>query len=98
MAGIDKIIHERVRLLILTYVAGHDHNSVSFNELQRTLELTPGNLSVQLKKLKNAGYINIEKAFRDNKPYTTVGITLTGSDALNDYVNEMERIIKVLKS
>lgn len=97
MAGINKIIHERARLLILTYLAGNEKQEVNFNELQSSLELTSGNLSVQLRKLKEAGYLEIEKTFKDNKPYTTVFITPEGRKALNRYIEEMESIIKNLR-
>lgn len=97
MAPIDKIIHERARLLILTYLASNERQEISFNELQEKLEFTSGNLSVQLKKLKDANYIEIHKTFKENKPYTTIHVTPEGSEALNTYINEMESIINALK-
>jgi DNA-binding MarR family transcriptional regulator len=97
VAPIDKIIHERARLLILTYLASNEKQEISFNELQEKLYFTSGNLSIQLKKLKQANYIDINKIFKDNKPYTTVRITPEGSEALNIYINEMEGIIRTLK-
>lgn len=97
MAPIDKIIHERARLLILTYLASSDKQEISFNELQEKLGFTSGNLSVQLKKLKEAYYIDIHKTFKHNKPYTTIQVTPEGSEALNTYINEMEGIIRTLR-
>ncbi len=97
MATIDKIIHERARLLILTYLASNEKDEISFNEVQEKLEFTSGNLSIQLKKLKEAEYLAISKTFKDNKPYTTVSITPQGSAALNRYIEEMEEIINSLK-
>ncbi len=97
MANLDKIIHERARLRIVTYLASNSRDAVSFNELQEKLEFTSGNLSVQLKKLKEAGYLNIHKTFKDNKPFTTVILTATGSKALLKYIDEMEKIIGALK-
>ncbi|MCP4020764.1 MAG: ArsR family transcriptional regulator [Desulfobacteraceae bacterium] len=97
MAEIDKIIHERVRLLILTYLASNEQSEVSFTELIGSLHLTSGNLSIQLKKLSDVEYVQINKTFKNNKPYTTVFITENGSKALQAYVKEMERIINVLK-
>ena len=97
MASIDKIIHERARLMILTYLASNEKQEISFNELQEKLEFTSGNLSVQLKKLKEADYIDIHKTFKDNKPYTTIHVTPEGSKALHTYINEMEGIIRSLK-
>lgn len=97
MAALNKIIHERARLLILTHLASNEKKEISFSELQENLEFTSGNLSIQLKKLKEAGYLTIQKAFKDNKPYTTVSITPQGIKALNSYIEEMEGIIKTLK-
>lgn len=94
MADLDKIIHERARLKILTCLAAAGNRPVSFNELQQKLDLTSGNLSVQLKKLSGAGYVAINKTFKDNKPLTTVELTVTGSQALKAYVREMERLLK----
>ena len=98
MQSFDKLIHERSRLLILTYLAGCDTGKASFNELQNKLTLTPGNLSVQLKKLDLAKYLKINKTFKSNKPYTTATITAQGREALNSYLDEMESIIKSLRS
>ena len=98
MGPIDKLIHERARLLILTYLASNEKQEISFNELQEKLEFTSGNLSVQLKRLKGADYIEIHKTFKDNKPYTTIQITPKGTIALNAYISETEAIINTLKS
>lgn len=98
MPGLDKIIHERARLLILTYLASNEKKVISFNEILDKLQFSSGNLSVQLRKLQQAGYVAIHKTFKENKPFTTVSITHQGSDALNHYVAEMEEIIKTLKT
>jgi DNA-binding MarR family transcriptional regulator len=97
LPGLDKIIHERARLLILTYLASNEKKETSFNELQANLAFSSGNLSVQLRKLQQAAYIDIQKTFKNNKPYTTVSITPQGTDALSRYIEEMEAIIKTLK-
>jgi len=97
VAVLNKIIHERARLLILTYLTSNQKKEISFNELQEKLEFTSGNLSIQLKKLKEAEYVEINKTFKDNKPYTTVLITPQGAKALNSYIEEMEGIIRMLK-
>ena len=98
MPGLNKIIHERARLLILTYLASHEKKEISFNELQQNLEFSSGNLSVQLRKLQQADYVTIHKTFKENKPYTSLSITQQGANALKQYVAEMEEIIKTLKS
>ena len=97
MPAIDKIIHERSRLLILTHLASNEKREISFNALQEKLGFTSGNLSVQLKKLRQAEYVDIKKTFKDNKPYTTVSITMEGIKALNHYLDEMEGLIKSLR-
>jgi DNA-binding MarR family transcriptional regulator len=97
VVNINKIIHERARLLILTYLASSEKTAVSFNELQKELDFTPGNLSIQLRKLQAADYLDIKKTFRNNKPYTSVRITPLGSAALYHYVEEMETLIHSLK-
>jgi DNA-binding MarR family transcriptional regulator len=97
VAALNKMIHERARLLILTVLASNEKKEISFNELQASLEFTSGNLSIQLKKLAEAGYLTIQKTFKDNKPYTTVSITPQGIKALKSYIAEMEGIIKTLK-
>ncbi|MBN2420209.1 MAG: transcriptional regulator [Deltaproteobacteria bacterium] len=97
MPELNKIIHERSRLLILTHLASNTDVEVSFNDIKEKLDFTPGNLSIQLKKLDEAGYITIRKSFRDNKPHTAVIITPKGIKALNSYLEEMEELIKGLR-
>ena len=97
MPSLDKIIHERSRLLILTHLGSNEKKETSFNELKKILGFTSGNLSIQLKKLKAAGYVKIKKIFRDDKPYNTASITSSGSKALNSYLDEMEGLIRTLR-
>ena len=97
MPELNKIIHERSRLLILTYLATYRDTEVSFIDIREKLDFTPGNLSIQLKKLSEAEYISISKSFRDNKPHTAVSITSKGTEALNHYLAEMEALIKGLR-
>lgn len=93
----DKVIHERVRLFIVTLLASSDKKSCSFGEIQKKLDMTSGNLSVQLKTLGEAGYVTITKQFKDNKPLTTVSLTPEGRVALTTYVDEMEAVLLSLK-
>ncbi|OPL11255.1 MAG: hypothetical protein AVO34_08910 [Firmicutes bacterium ML8_F2] len=95
---IDKIIHERTRLLILSYLAAGEVSRVSFTELKEKLELTAGNLSVHLRNLEDAGYVKISKRIVGRKPATSVIITTEGMTALNKYLAEMERLINQVKS
>ncbi len=98
MFTIDKTIHERARLVILTYLAGSNENKVSFNELKEKLEFTSGNLSVQLRNLEEARYIKINKKIKNRKPITNVSLTPEGLDALKEYIAQMEKIIKTVKN
>jgi DNA-binding MarR family transcriptional regulator len=93
----DKIIHERARLIILSFLASHDAKTVSFGEIRDALDFTSGNLSVQLKTLEEAQYITITKEFRDNKPLTQASLTAKGSAALKRYVEQMDGLIKQLR-
>jgi DNA-binding HxlR family transcriptional regulator len=93
----NKIIHERARLLILTYLASSEKESVPFNELKQALNLTAGNLSVQLKTLFEAGYINITKEFKNNKPLTKAYITKKGREELKKYLESIDNIVKIIK-
>jgi DNA-binding MarR family transcriptional regulator len=94
---LDKTIHERSRLLILSHLASNRKREISFNELQEQLGFTSGNLSAQLKKLNQAGYVRIHKTFRDNKPHTSVALTPKGSKALDRYLDEMDELVKTLR-
>jgi DNA-binding MarR family transcriptional regulator len=96
--SVDKVIHEQVRLAILTYIASSEQKEVPFTELKQSLELTAGNLSVQLRNLEDAGYLTISKTIEGRKPSTTVAMTLAGRDALVSYIAKMEAIIRTLKT
>lgn len=93
----NRIIHEPVRLQIVAYLAAGGKQT-PFTELRKKLSLTAGNLSVQLRKLEEAGYVSITKTFRDRKPLTSVSMTREGLKALQQYLVELEKIIEHLKS
>jgi len=94
---LDKVIHERARLIILAYLSSSDRPSVGFTELREKLDLSAGNLSIQLKTLEGAGYVKIVKSFVENKPNTSVSLTARGQSALNRYLKEMELLLRTLK-
>ena len=94
---LDKVIHERARLIILAYLSSSTSAAVSFSELREKLELTAGNLSIQLRTLEAAGYVRIAKSFVENRPNTSVALTARGSRALRGYLGEMEHLIRRLK-
>ncbi|WP_291842651.1 transcriptional regulator [Maricaulis sp.] len=88
---IDEIIHGRLRLGVMTYLAQAE--AADFNELKAALEATQGNLSVHLRKLEDAGYVTIEKSFLDRKPLTRVRITKSGRAAFSRYVEAMANLL-----
>jgi DNA-binding HxlR family transcriptional regulator len=91
----DKILKERSRLLILSYLMASEKNSTAFMVLQKKIGLTRGNLSVQIKTLADAGYVQVKKEFINNVPQTTIAITEKGILSLKKYLSEMETIIKL---
>ena len=91
LGRIDEVIHGRLRLGIMVYLA--DAETADFTELKTVLEATQGNLSVHLKKLEEAGYVAITKSFRDNKPLTRVAITPQGRQAFGAYLEALGGLI-----
>jgi DNA-binding MarR family transcriptional regulator len=93
--GLDKLIHERLRLGIISALAANA--SLSFNELKKLLQTTDGNISVHARKLEDAGYIQCTKTFKDRMPLTEYRITAGGKKALEKYIGHMEALIKTMK-
>ena len=91
LGRIDDVIHGRLRLGVMVYLA--DVETAEFTELKTVLEATQGNLSVHLKKLEEAGYVAIDKSFRDNKPLTRVSITREGRKAFAAYLEALGGLI-----
>ena len=91
LGRIDDVIHGRMRLGIMVYLA--DVEAADFTELKTVLEATQGNLSVHLKKLEDAGYVAIAKSFVNNKPLTRVSITLAGRQAFAAYLEAIGALI-----
>ena len=89
--GIDRLIHERARLGIMSSLAAA--GTMTFNELKETLGMTDGNLSVHARVLEEAGYIRIEKTFVGRKPQTRMTLTARGEKAFKDYVGYLERMV-----
>ena len=88
---IDEVIHGRMRLGIMVYLA--DAEVADFTELKTVLEATQGNLSVHIKKLEEAGYVVVTKTFANNKPLTRVAITPAGRAAFAAYLKAMTALI-----
>jgi len=94
--SLDNLIHERTRLSLISALAAHP--SLSFSELKGLLQMSDGNLSVQARKLEEAGYINCEKRFVGRTPRTEFALTNNGRAALQRYVAHMEALIKTMKT
>lgn len=92
---LDKIIHERMRLGIISALAAN--GSLSFTDLKNLLKTTDGNISVHARKLEDAGYLTCEKSFRERIPLTEYKITDEGKQALQKYLNHMEALINAVK-
>jgi DNA-binding MarR family transcriptional regulator len=92
---LDSLIHERVRLAIVSALAVNQ--KLSFNELKELLSTTDGNLSVHARKLEEAGYIACDKSFEDRKPRTEYRLLTAGKRALERYLDHMETLIKATK-
>ena len=88
---IDAVIHDRVRLSIVSALAVSAQ--LSFNELKTMLSLTDGNLSAHSRKLDEAGYIVIEKSFRGRRPYTAMRLTAKGRKAFERYLKTLRQIV-----
>jgi DNA-binding HxlR family transcriptional regulator len=92
---LDRLIHERIRLGIVSALATND--SLSFNDLKRVLKTTDGNLSVHARKLEEAQYISCVKFFEGRVPRTEYRLTATGRKALAEYLDQMEAWIRVTR-
>ena len=88
---LDRLIHERVRLGIVSALAAEE--SLSFADLKKVLGTSDGNLSVHARKLQDAGYIKVTKGFEDRKPKTEYRLTPKGRRALETYLERMEALL-----
>jgi DNA-binding MarR family transcriptional regulator len=91
IARLDDVIHGRMRLGIMAYLANAE--VADFNELKRVLEATQGNLSIHLRKLEDAGYIAIEKSFLGRKPLTRARLTPAGRAAFAGYIDAIAKLV-----
>ena len=89
---LDDAIHGRLRLGVMAYLA--DAEAADFNELKAVLEATQGNLSVHLRKLEEAGYVEIFKSFKDRKPLTRAQITPAGRKAFAAYLEALSKLVE----
>ena len=94
-ARLDRLIHERVRLGIVSALAVND--TLAFNELKRLMKTTDGNLSVHARKLEEAHYVQCLKSFDGRLPRTQYRLTDTGRRALERYLDHMEALIRTMR-
>lgn len=92
---LDRVIHERMRLGIISALAANE--KLSFGELKKLLNTTDGNISVHARRLEEAGYVTMQKSFKGRVPLTEYAITKEGKKALERYLNHMEALIKAMK-
>lgn len=92
---LDRLIHERLRLGILSALAANQ--SLTFNELKKLLKTTDGNLSVHARKLEDAHYVACTKSFEGRLPRTEYRLTAAGRRALERYLDHMEALIQAMR-
>ena len=92
---LDRLIHERLRLGIVSALAVNDR--LTFNDLKALLQTTDGNLSVHARKLEDAQYISWEKTFDGRMPRTEYRLTAAGRRAFEKYLAHMEAILKAVR-
>jgi len=94
--NLDRLIHERLRLGIISALAANE--SLTFSDLKKLMNTTDGNLSVHARKLEEAGYIACTKYFDGRLPKTEYKLTKEGRQALENYLNHMESLIKQMRA
>jgi len=93
--ALDKIIHERIRLGIVSALAVNER--LTFNELKQLLQTSDGNVSVHARKLEDAGYLSCTKSFDGRVPRTDYKLTAAGRKALERYLSHMEALIQATR-
>lgn len=94
--GLDRVIHERLRLGIVSALAAAP--SLTFGELKALLGTTDGNLSVHARRLEEAGYVGCRKTFDGRMPRTEFRLTEGGRKALKRYLDHMEALIEAARA
>jgi DNA-binding MarR family transcriptional regulator len=88
---LDPLLHSQLRLAIVSMLVGSE--KVEFTHIKDETGAAAGNISIQIKKLQDAGYIEVEKSFKNNYPNTMISITKKGIEAFESYVNNLKRYI-----
>ena len=92
MLQLDRVIHEKGRLAIMSLLAASPE--LSFTELRDTLNLTDGNLTTHIRTLQEAGYVSVTKSYFNKRPLTTCTLTPAGRKAFAEYVSMLEKIVQ----
>lgn len=94
MTELDPIIHAQARLRVVSALSQlHEDDRITFPKLQDVLRMTPGNLSVHLRKLEEAGYVEVQKTHRGRIPATMIRLTRRGRLAFDDYVLALRALL-----
>ena len=93
---IDRVIHEKGRLAIMSLLAASAE--LSFTELRDALGMTDGNLTTHIRALQQEGYISVSKSFQNRRPLTTCSLTAPGRKAFAEYIDLLEKIVRQNKS
>ena len=89
---IDRIIHEKGRMAIMSLLAATPE--ISFTDLRNTLNMTDGNINTHIRTLQEAGYIAVSKSFQNNRPLTTCALTTAGRKAFVEYIDLLDQIVR----
>jgi DNA-binding MarR family transcriptional regulator len=93
---LDRVIHEKGRLAIMSMLAASPE--LSFTELRNALEMTDGNLTSHMRTLQEAGYVAVSKSYENNRPLTTCSLTAAGKKAFAGYIDLLEQILRQTKT
>ena len=91
--GLDRVLHEKARLGMLTSLAAHP-KGLAFGDLKQLCGLTDGNLSRHIKVLQEAGIVEVEKGYDKNRPLTTCRLTQEGRERFLNYINVLEQVVR----
>jgi DNA-binding MarR family transcriptional regulator len=89
---LDRVIHEKGRLAIMSALAGTPE--LSFTELRNTLDMTDGNLTTHIRILQEEGFISVAKSYQNNRSLTTCSLTKAGRKAFTGYIDLLEQIVR----
>jgi DNA-binding MarR family transcriptional regulator len=90
---LDPLLHSQLRLVIISMLVNSE--KVEFTHIKEETNAAAGNISLQIKKLQEAGYITVEKSFKNNYPKTMLSITNKGVKAFESYVNDLKKYINL---